>query len=288
MHLLGQRSQTSFWMLTPARRVLGHGILVHLDFVLPCADDGKIGARNGRHAIIRAGGALDFELVREWRTMHLVLIGHGQVVAQLHRVIAGPFAAGHADAAGRRAERRSGTAQIEPGMRQLLECRFEFSGAGAQQNEVAGRPMHIGKPRAVTLPYVADGAKRVAGVKPTGWLVDAYGVEVGDIGKLLPDIAVTPNDSTAIAEHADQAAVFPMPFLLLVGKLQLAKEILGAGAGLASRLDFLDEAGPGTFFEFVEQFGLLAGRRASGASLALPRTAERCWAPCQLDTIYTR
>ncbi len=197
--------------------------------------------------------------------MHLVLVGHGQVVAQPHRVVTGPFAARHADAAGRRAERRSGAAQIEPGLCQFLKCRLEFRGARAQQNDVAGGPVHVGKARAVTLPDVAEGANGVTGIKPAGGLVDADGVEVGDIGELLADIAVAPDDSAAITEHPDQPTVFPMPLFLLVGKLQLAEEILSAGAGLASRLDFLDEAGPGPFFEFVEQFGfwLVVGHQAS-------------------------
>ena len=117
--------------------------------------------------------------------MQFVLVVHGHVVAQLHGVVARPLAARHAHAAGGCAQVGTGPAQIEAGVRQILEGGLELVGGGAQQNDVAGRAVHVGQAGPVLFPDVADRAQRVAGVEPSGGMVDAHGVEVGDFRELL-------------------------------------------------------------------------------------------------------
>ena len=68
-------------------------LLVDPDIPFPGADHGQVGPGDGGDAVVGAGGNLDLELVREHGPMDLVLEGHGQVVADIEAVDAGPFAA---------------------------------------------------------------------------------------------------------------------------------------------------------------------------------------------------
>ena len=55
--------------------------LVDTDVVPPGADDGHIGPGDGGHAVVGAAGELELELVREGRTVELVLEVLRDVVA---------------------------------------------------------------------------------------------------------------------------------------------------------------------------------------------------------------
>ena len=70
--------------------------------------------------------------------MQFVLVVHGQVVAELHGVVAGPLAARLADTAGRGAQVGTGAAEIETGLGEFLEGGFELVGGGAEKNHVSG------------------------------------------------------------------------------------------------------------------------------------------------------
>jgi hypothetical protein len=82
--------------------------------------------------------------------------------------------------------------------------------------------------------------------------VDAHRVEVSYIGIFLRHVAVTADDPAAVPEHAHDAAVLPVPDLLVVGLLQQTQEISGRRTFLRGHLDFCDEARPGTLFQLVE------------------------------------
>ena len=116
--------------------------------------------------------------------------------------------------------------------------------------------MHVGQARAVPLPDVAERAQRVAGVEPAGGLIDAHGVEVRHVRELVGHVAVAADDAAAVAQHADDAAVLPVPLLLLVGELELAEQVVAHRARLAGFLDLRHETRPRPFFELVEQLGL--------------------------------
>jgi hypothetical protein len=88
---------TSFWMSkgTPvasavgaavggefAADVAGNGFLVDFDVVFPGADEGDVRAGDGGHAAVGAAVELELELVGEGRTVQLVLVFLGQVVAE--------------------------------------------------------------------------------------------------------------------------------------------------------------------------------------------------------------
>lgn len=128
--------------------------------------------------------------------MHLVLIGHGDIVACAHCVVAGPLAARLSDAAGRSAHGRAGSAEIETGSGQLFERRFQLVGLGTEKYDVAGSPMHVGQARAVPFPDIAQSPQRRAGIEPTRGLIHAQSMKLRDLWKLVRHIAVAADNLT--------------------------------------------------------------------------------------------
>jgi len=143
---------------------------------------------------------------------------------------------------------------LEAGARQVLESGFQLVGGGAQQNQIAGRAMHVGETGPALFPNVANRAQGLAGVEPCGGLVNAHGVEVSDLRELFPDIAVAADHAAAVSQNSNQATMFPVALLLLVGQFQLPKQVFGAVAGFAGCLDFPDETGPRAFLQLIQQF----------------------------------
>src|ERR1035437_3357808 len=235
--------------------VVRHLRIILLDLVLPDADHGKIRARRGGDTIVRTAGALDLEFVGKSRTVHLVLMGLRQVVAQFHGVVARPLAAGLAHAAGGRPHGRPRAAKIEARRRQLLESRLELIGAGSQQNYVARGTVQVRQSRAVPLPDVGQRSQRITRIKPAGGMIYAERVEVRHLRKLVGNVAVAADYAAAVAADSDHASVLPMPFLLLVRQLELAEQIVASGILLAGLLDFRDKTGPRSLFELIQQFG---------------------------------
>src|SRR5271157_807200 len=82
-----------------AGRISRHGSLIDADVVLPDADDAHIGPGHRGHAVVGAAGAFDLELIGEGGAVHIELEVLGNLVAQVHGVIAGVFAPGLAHAA---------------------------------------------------------------------------------------------------------------------------------------------------------------------------------------------
>jgi hypothetical protein len=65
-----------------AADVAGNGFLVDFDVVFPGTDEGDVRAGDGGHAAVGAAVKLELELVREGRTVQLILVFLGQVVAE--------------------------------------------------------------------------------------------------------------------------------------------------------------------------------------------------------------
>jgi hypothetical protein len=63
----------------------------------------------------------------------------GEIVAELHCIETGPFAARFADATGRGAQCGAVAAEIEGGDGELLEGGFALVGGGSKEDDVAGR-----------------------------------------------------------------------------------------------------------------------------------------------------
>ena len=237
--------------------VLGHGGLVDLDVVLPGADHRAVGAGDGGHAVVAAAGELELVLVGESRPVQLVLEVHGDVVAGVHGVVAGPLAARLAAAAAGGAHVRAGAAQVEAELGELGEDGLERLGAAAQQYHVAGGAVEVGDSRAVLVPDVADLAQDVRGVEPSRGLVDAEGVEMGHVGELLGQVVVAADDPAAVTHHAHDAAVLPVADFLLVGQFELLQEVHCFGPPLCSHLDVLHEARPRPALQLVQQRGFM-------------------------------
>ncbi len=94
-------------------------------------------------------------------------------------------------------------------------------------------------------------------------------MESRDAGEHFGLVAITADNAAAVTEHAHDAAVFPVGFLFVIGKLHQPEKIFEAvrrnlvvkifrvfGALLGFRLDVRDEARPGAFFQLVK-FGCL-------------------------------
>ena len=145
----------------------------------------------------------------------------GELIADFHGVVAGPFAAGLTQAAGGGAHGGTGAADVPTLGGQFLKAGFQFFGAGAQEDEVAGGAVHVQNAAAVLVPDVAQLAEGRGGVVPAGGLVDPHGVEMFQTGELIREVGVTADDAGAVSQDADDAAVLPVGDLLFVRPFQL-------------------------------------------------------------------
>ena len=195
MHSVGQRSMTSFWMSKgPQSRphvVAGvggdfaadiglNGFLVDPDVIFPGTDKGHVGPGDGGHAAVGAAVELEFELVGEGRTMEFVLVFLGQVIAQGLGVVAGILTAGLADTVGGGSQVGAGTAQVlVQVVGQFIKDLFQLGGGGPQEDDVAGRTVHVGDAAAAKIPQVADASQIIGLVELAARLVHAHGVEMG-------------------------------------------------------------------------------------------------------------
>src|SRR5450759_1575296 len=237
-------------LLSMSRDVPSHAM--HFDRVPPGPDDAEVGARDGGHAVVRASGRLDLELVRERRAMNLVLVVLREVVGQRQGVEAGPLAACRADAATGRAHHGPRPAQVEAVLGQLGKHRLERFGLHAEQDDVAGGAVQVGQAGAVLLPDVAHLAERVGLVEPPRRVVDPHRVELRHLRKLLGHVRVTSDDARAIPADADHATVLPVADAVAVGELENTKQLVSHGAAFGGTLYLAHEAWPRTLFEVVQ------------------------------------
>ena len=244
-----------------------HGVLVDLDVVLPGTDNGKVGTGHSGHAAVGAAVELELKLVGESGTMEFVLVVLGELVAGELGVVAGVFAAGHAEAGSGSTQVGAGTAKVDVHVvGQFVEDFFELRSLGADEDHVAGGAVQVGQTGAAEIPDVADAAQVFRAVVLAGRLSHTNGVEVSHAGELFGLVAVTADNAAAVTEHADDAAVLPVRFLVFVGQFHDAKQILRSVAGnlivktlsvlsaaFGKLLKIRNKAGPRTGFELVQQ-----------------------------------
>ena len=244
-----------------------HGLLIDLDVVLPGADHGKVGARHGAYAAVGAAVELELEFVGEGGTVQLVLIIHRQLVAHILRVVAGILAAGLPQTGFGRAQVGAGAAEVVLQLvRQIMKDFFQLRGLRAQQHDVACGTVHVGDAGTAQIPDIAQLAQKGRVVEFGGGLGHAHGVKMRDAGEFFGLVAVTADNAAAVAEHAHNAAVLPVGFLVFVGKFQHAQQIVGSlggnlviqspgigGANFRLLLDVGDEARPGAAFKLIQQ-----------------------------------
>ncbi len=234
--------------------VVGDFVLVDLDVALPGADDGAVGAGDGRHAVDGAAGNLDLELVGEHRAVQFVLELMGHLMADLHGVDVRPFAAGSAQAAAGGPHGGAGTTKVPSTGGDFREERLESLGTAAQHDHVAGRTVHVGQARTVLVPQVHDGPERVGLVVEPAGLVDTHGMEMGNTGEFIGERGVPSDNSTAVTENADDTAVFPVTTLRLVRLFELSQLVIGHLVSRRGFFDFGNETRPRTLFEFVHKW----------------------------------
>jgi len=207
--------------------------LIDLDVIFPGTDHGKVGTGDGGNAVIGAAGKFKFEFVGEGGTMDLVLIMHGQGVADILGVIAGPFTTGLAKTTGRRPQVGTGTTEILAQiMGQIPEQGLKVFGAGSQQNHVTGGTVHIGHAGAILVPQIHERAQVLGGVVETCRLVDAHGVKMLNTGELIRNIGIPTDNTTTITENTDNAAVLPVGDFILVRQFELSENVPAFRMGL--------------------------------------------------------
>ena len=153
--------------------------------------------------------------------MDLVLIAHGDVVADIEAVHAGILATPRSDAGAGRPQSRTGTAEIKTRCRQIVKAGLQMIRRRTQQDGITGGAVHVGQPAAVLVPDVAEIAQGIGLVKPSRGMIDPQGVKGLDIGKEVGAVRISPDDAGAVALDADDTSMLPMADLLLIGKLQL-------------------------------------------------------------------
>ena len=201
-------------------------------------------------------GYLDLEFVGKHGTVDLVLKAHGDVVADIETVDAGPFAASRSHAGAGCPQGGTGTAEIESGLRKIVETGLEMIRRRSQQNGVPGGAVHVGETAAVLVPDVAEVAQGVRLVEPSRRMIDPHGVEGLDVRKEIGTIRIAPDDTGAVALDADDTSMLPMADLIFIGKFQLAEKILCHGIFLGSLLHVLDKARPFSFFQFIQKWSI--------------------------------
>ena len=248
-----------------------HGFLVDLDVVLPGAYHGEVGARHGAHAAVGAAVELELELVGEGGTVQFVLVVHGELVAHVLRVVAGIFAAGLAKTGFGRTQVGAGATKVYVHfMGQLVEDFFKLCSLGTKQHDVTGGSVHIGQTRTTHIPNVAQVAQELAVIVLGSGLGHTHGVEVGHAGEHFGLVAVTADNAATIAEHAHDAAVFPVGFQIFVGKLKHTQQVTRAthrnlivnSSGIFGPigrflLDVGHKARPRAAFQLVQQGGCM-------------------------------
>src|SRR5512143_3718076 len=137
-HALGRAHVGDFGLDVHVFGGILHLGLVDADIVPPGADDGQVGARNGRGAVVGAAGDLDLELVREGGTMEFVLELIGKRMADRHGVDVRELAAGHAHAGAGGAEAGAGSAEVPALRGDLGEDGLELVRLGTEPDQVAG------------------------------------------------------------------------------------------------------------------------------------------------------
>jgi hypothetical protein len=184
--------------------------------------------------------------------VQLVLEMLGDFLREGERIVARPLATRRPDAAARGPHVRTGTAQVEALFRQFGEDGLEFVRDRAQEDDVAGGPVHVGQARPALLPDVAQRPERLRGVEPAHGLIDAQGVEVRDVGEFVGQEGIAPDHASAVTHHAHDAAVLPVPDLVPIGLLELAEQVLAHLVLSRHGFYFRDETGPGAFLQFVQ------------------------------------
>ena len=201
-------------------------LLVHLHLVAPGADHGEVGPFDGVHAVVGAAGDLELELVGQRGPVNVVDEVVHQRAVDLVLVGARLLAAGGPDARLRGAHTGTGAPQVEAVVVDVVEEVLGVLGVGADEHDVAGLAVEGDEPRPPLLPGVGELAQHVGGVVVAGRRLDPQGVELARGRELLADLGEAGDDATAVAVHADRAAL-PVPAPRLVRVLELAEEVVG-------------------------------------------------------------
>ncbi len=209
MHFVGHMPTISSAIFMLLDVVLHLG-LINANGVAPRADDGHISAGNGGNAVVGAARDLDLELVGERGTMELILELMGERIADLHGVDVRELAAGFAGTAARGTEAGAGAAEVPALCRCFREDGLELVGLRAEEDEVAGGPVHVRQAAAVFVPDIHELTKRARRIVEAGGLVDTNGVEVSDARIFLGKVAVTADNAAAVTKDAHDTAVLPV------------------------------------------------------------------------------
>ena len=77
-------------------------------------------------------------------------------------------------------------------------------------------------------------------------------MEMLNARELGRNIRIATDDTTAVPENTDNAAMLPVGDAVPVGKLKLAKDVPALRLGLCLLLEVGDETRSWTFFQFVQ------------------------------------
>ncbi len=203
--------------------------------------------------------------------MQLVLVVLGQLIAHVLRVVAGVFTTRLTEAGFGGTQVGAGTAEVHMHfMGQIVEDFFQLRRLRAEQHDVARGTVHVGQAGTAQIPDVAQFTQELGAVVFAGRLGHTHGVEVGNAGEHFGLVTVPADNAAAVSEHAHDAAVFPVSFTFVVGKLKNPKKVFGGVRGdLVIQplgifrphgrllLDVGHEAGPGPGFELVQLGGCM-------------------------------
>ena len=133
-------------------------------------------------------------------------------------------------------------------------------GSSSEKDDVARGTVHVGQTASVPIPQIAQITKELCRVILGAGLIDPHRVEVCHTGELLGLVAISTDDSTAVTEYANDAAVLPVRDLVHIGQFQHSQKIVGCVlqelfSVFRLLLDIGYKTGPRPAFEFIKHRG---------------------------------
>ena len=140
--------------------------LINADIISPGSDKRHVRTGNGCHTAVRTSVKFKFEFVRKCRTMQLILIFLGEMVAKSLGIITGIFTTGLTDTVRRCSQVGTGATQILVDIvGHFIKDFFQLGSCGTEKNDITGGTMHVGDTAAAEIPQITELSQIFGGIK---------------------------------------------------------------------------------------------------------------------------
>ena len=186
------------------------------------------------------------------------------------------------DTGHRRAYRWPGTTHVKAEFVDLVEGLLDVFTGAALEHHVTALPVQCQQSRTVPVPDIAQRPQDVGVIVHPGWRHDAQGMELRRGGKLFRDLREAWYHPTSVAIDG-YGATLPVALSVLVGMLELAKQVDHHRILLRQALEPGHEARPGAALELIQHRCRVHLRHRRNLHSwrphrrAAPRAADTAW-----------